>query len=143
MNLINSLLSKGKKKSMREWMIIVVICGLLLLLVFFPTGGTETKDSAAFLGSSSKEGESQSALSDEQRLEELLGQIESVGEVDVMITYENKRNFYETQNEGIAGIVVVCRNDCDSESVLLIHEVIQALFPVSAHKIKVVKGISS
>ena len=96
-----------------------------------------------FLNTVTETGENASSLTDEKRLKELLEKIDKIGSVEVMITYGKESGFYETNQAEIAGIVVICRKECDSESVLLIHEVIQALFPVSAHKIKVVKGISS
>lgn len=144
MNLLSKFVTKGKKNGFRDWMIIAVICGLFLLMLFFPVGDRgEANGDLSLMDLTSTGGADRNEHTDEIRLEELLGKIENVGKVDVMITYEKKAGFYETQSDKIAGIVVVCEKDCNSESVLLIHEVIQALFPVSAHKIKVVKGIAS
>lgn len=143
MKWIDKMLAPGKKKSVRDWMVIAVICGLLLLIVFFPVGKRSEKNENVFLNTVTETGENANSLTDEKRLKELLEKIDKIGSVEVMITYGKESGFYETNQAEIAGIVVICRKECDSESVLLIHEVIQALFPVSAHKIKVVKGISS
>ena len=143
MSLITNLIGKGKKKNLRDWMVIAVICGLLLLLVFFPFEETGKRNDVSFLGIESELTEEKGSLTDETRLEELLGKIDRIGAVDVMITYENEATLYSSKQNEISGIVVVCLEDYSGETELLIHEVIQALFPVSAHKIKVVKGISS
>lgn len=143
MKLLSNLFEKGKKKSFRDWMAIGVICGLILLLVFFPSKGEEKGNDASLLGVETEKAEGNRSLADEVRLEELLGKIDRIGAVDVMITYENEATLYSSKQNEISGIVVVCLEEYSGETELLIHEVIQALFPVSAHKIKVVKGISS
>lgn len=107
-----------------QWLILLLV-GILLVVIAIPT-------------SSDTDTEYKNEMSDwnttetEERLENILGQMQGVGEVHVMITY-----YDETQVEGV---VVVAENGGNAVVVKQITEVIQALFNVDAHKIKVIES---
>lgn len=132
-----------KNRKPKDMMLIMVLGGLILLILFYPMKKGEEPESASFFIAESGNGAAQSGCDEaECRLKRILEQTEGVGEVDVMITRRTEEGFYGTGNPPIEGIVVVCKEGDESETVLLIHDVIQALFSVDSHKIKVVKGVT-
>ncbi len=141
-------LSKGiakicKNKKPKDVMLLMVLGGLILLILFCPMKKSGEKEAVSFFSSETGYGTSQFTEDEtEYRLERILEQMEGIGEVDVMITRGTEGDFYGTDNPPIEGIVVVCEDGNKSEKVLLIHDVIQALFSVDSHKIKVVKGVT-
>lgn len=111
------------KKS--QWLIILLV-GILLVVIAIPTntesdrGTLDTYDETEI-----------SATDMEKRLENLLGQMQGVGEVHAMITYQ--------EDELVEGIVVIADGGGDAVVVRNITEVVQALFAVDSHKIKVIE----
>ena len=67
-----------------------------------------------------------------KRLTNVLNQMQGVGDVQVMITYQ--------EDDSVEGVVVVAEGGDNAVVVRNITEVVQALFDVDAHKIKVIKG---
>lgn len=111
------------KKS--QWLIILLI-GILLVVIAIPTntesdrGTFDTYDETEI-----------SATDMEKRLENLLSQMQGVGEVHAMITYK--------EDESVEGIVVIAEGGGNAVVVRNITEVVQALFAVDSHKIKVIE----
>jgi stage III sporulation protein AG len=68
----------------------------------------------------------------EQRLETILSQIEGCGEVHVMITEDNRKN--------VQGVAISAQGGNQATVVKEISDVVQALFGIEMHKIKVMKG---
>lgn len=117
-NIWNKLL--GNKKN--QWLILLLV-GILLVVIAIPTkSGTEEKGVV-----DSKEW---STSETEQRLENILGQMQGIGEVHVMITYR--------QENEVEGVVVVAEGGEQGVIVQKITEVVRALFDVDSHKIKVI-----
>lgn len=117
-NIWNKLL--GNKKN--QWLILLLV-GILLVVIAIPTkSGTEEKSVGA-----SKEW---STSETEQRLENILSQMQGIGEVHVMITYR--------QENEVEGVVVVAEGGEQGVIVQKITEVVRALFDVDSHKIKVI-----
>ena len=117
-NIWNKLL--GNKKN--QWLILLLV-GILLVVIAIPTkSGTEEKSVGA-----SKEW---STSETEQRLENILSQMQGIGEVHVMITYR--------QENEVEGVVVVAEGGEQGVTVQKITEVVRALFDVDSHKIKVI-----
>ena len=117
-NIWNKLL--GNKKN--QWLILLLV-GILLVVIAIPTkSGTEEKGVV-----DSKEW---STSETEQRLENILGQMQGIGEVHVMITYR--------QENEVEGVVVVAEGGEQGGTVQKITEVVRALFDVDSHKIKVI-----
>ena len=119
-NIWNKLL--GNKKN--QWLILLLV-GILLVVIAIPTkSGTEEKGVV-----DSKEW---STSETEQRLENILSQMQGIGEVHAMITYK--------QDNQVEGVVVVAEGGEQGVTVQKITEVVRALFDVDSHKIKVIKG---
>lgn len=117
-NIWNKLL--GNKKN--QWLILLLV-GILLVVIAIPTkSGTEEKGVV-----DSKEW---STSETEQRLENILSQMQGIGEVHVMITYR--------QENEVEGVVVVAEGGEQGVTVQKITEVVRALFDVDSHKIKVI-----
>lgn len=117
-NIWNKLL--GNKKN--QWLILLLV-GILLVVIAIPTkSGTEEKGVV-----DSKEW---STSETEQRLENILGQMQGIGEVHAMITYR--------QDNQVEGVVVVAEGGEQGVIVQKITEVVRALFDVDSHKIKVI-----
>ena len=104
----------------KQWWI-VLLFGILLIVVVTPTK------------TGVKEVTKESYSTDlEERLEQLLGNMQQVGQVKVMIT---------TKKSGdVEGIVVLAEGANDATVVRNIMDVVQALFYVDAHKIKVIES---
>lgn len=99
-------------------MLIILLVGILLLVIAIPTGdtGVETSDST----------------DTEKRLENILSEMEGVGAVSVMVTVD--------EDDAVEGVAVIAEGGGNAVVVQNITEVVQALFDVDSHKIKVIKG---
>ena len=117
-NIWNKLL--GNKKN--QWLILLLI-GILLVVIAIPTK-SETEEKS--VGASKEWSTSET----EQRLENILSQMQGIGEVHVMITYR--------QENEVEGVVVVAEGGEQGVIVQKITEVVRALFDVDSHKIKVI-----
>ena len=117
-NIWNKLL--GNKKN--QWLILLLV-GILLVVIAIPTK-SETEEKG--IGDSKK----WSSTETEQRLENILSQMQGIGEVHVMITYRDENV--------VEGVVVVAEGGEQGVIVQKITEVVRALFDVDSHKIKVI-----
>lgn len=102
-----------------QWWIVLLI-GILLIVVATPTK-TSTKTTT----------EQTQGTELEERLEGLLESMTNVGKVQVMITSQ--------KNGDVEGVVVLADGAKDAVVVRNITDVVQALFQVDAHKIKVIE----
>ena len=80
----------------------------------------------------SRDGENEYALEEEMRLKSILEQMEGTGNVKVMLTYKNK--------DEVEGVAIIAEGAENAVAVKNITDVVQALFDVDSHKIKVMKG---
>lgn len=110
-----------REKVNKKHFLIILLVGVLLMVVALPTGKGNQADEAM--------GEYTEL---EQRLQRLLEDMEGVGTVNVMITMENR--------DEVGGIAILADGADNAVVVRNITEVVQALFPVDSHKIKVMKG---
>ena len=104
-----------------QWLIVLLI-GLLLVVIAIPTKSTTTI----------VQSEESYALDEELRLKNILEKMEGVGNVSVMITFQ--------KSDEIEGVVVIADGGGNAVIVRNITEVVQALFDVDSHKIKVIKA---
>lgn len=143
----------------KENFLVLLLLGVLLLVAAWPveknsrSAGTGTKssmtDSAlSFLdyGESANMEDTRETyvVSLEHSLEELLSTMEGVGENKVMITLKpSTRNTYYSfaSTMEIEGVVVCAKGAANGKVAKNISEVIQALFGLEAHKIKIAKMI--
>ena len=147
---IKALLEK-KKWTGKDLMIVIVIIGVLIAVLFIPTGerkGNSLMDIETPVGENTSTDTSLEYEEElELRLEEILSQMEGVGEVEVMITLKSSaetrdRSFtYTAQNiyPEVEGVFVVSQGGDNSSVKLAITAAIQALFGIDVHKIKIVK----
>ena len=119
---INILKSLPKKNT---WMILLLI-GILLVVIAIPTK-TESKKSTLDIYNEDNQNETDM----EKRLENLLRQMQGVGEVHTMVTYR--------EDKEVEGIVIIADGGGDAIIVRNITEVVRALFDVDSHKIKVIE----
>ena len=119
---ISFLKSLPKKNT---WMILLLV-GVLLVVIAIPTK-TETKKDTFSIYDDSELNETDM----EKRLENLLRQMQGVGEVHTMITYR--------EDKQVEGIVIIADGGGDAIIVRNITEVVRALFDVDSHKIKVIE----
>lgn len=98
--------------------LILLLVGILLVVIAIPTSENQC--------------ETEYGTEIEIRLENILEKMEGVGEVKVMVTYQD--------NDEVEGIAVIADGGGDSVIVKNITEVVQALFDVESHKIKVIKA---
>ncbi len=102
----------------KNHLVLFLLVGILLIVIAIPTDSGEIQTAAG--------------TSLENRLEKVLGQMSGVGKVSVMITYR--------EDENVEGVAIVAEGGDNAVVVRNITEVVQALFNVDSHKIKVIKG---
>lgn len=73
----------------------------------------------------------------ETRLANTLSRANGIGKVKVMVTLKNESNEETSQ---IEGVVVIAQGADENRVKTEIYEIVQALFGVPLHKIKVLKG---
>lgn len=143
----------------KENFLVLLLLGVLLLVAAWPvekksrSTGTGTKSSMTdsalpFLdyggSTSTEEARETYVVSLEHSLEDLLSTMEGVGENKVMITLKPsaKNTYYSSASTmEIEGVVVCARGAANGKVAKNISEVIQALFGLEAHKIKIAKMI--
>ena len=99
-------------------LMILLLVGILLLVIAIPTGEKQISEV--------------SGTEIEQRLEKILSGMEGVGNVKVMITFQ--------ESDVVEGVAVIAEGGGNAVVVRNITEVIQALFDVDSHKIKVIES---
>ena len=102
----------------KKHLLVILLVGVLLLVIAMPTKNSNEE----FMQSTEIEG----------RLTNVLNQMLGVGEASVMVTYR--------EDDSVEGVVVVAQGGDNAVVVRNITEVVQALFNVDSHKIKVIKG---
>lgn len=108
-----------------KWMLILLV-GILLVVIAIPTKKTTNSSSEAdFITNEERKTDLES------RLESTLAKMQGVGEVHVMITFR--------ENDIPEGIVVIAEGGRNAVVVRNITDVVQALFNVDSHKIKVIE----
>lgn len=108
-----------------KW-ILMLLAGILLVVIAIPT----KKTTGSSLGTDLKTYETEETNL-ESRLESTLAKMQGVGEVHVMITFQEK--------DVPEGIVVIAEGGKNAVVVRNITDVVQALFNVDSHKIKVIE----
>lgn len=143
----------------KENFLVLLLLGVLLLVAAWPveknsrSAGTGTKSSMTdsaltfpdYGESTNMENTRETyVVSLEHSLEELLSSMEGVGDNKVMITLKpSTRNscFSSASTMEIEGVVVCAKGAANGKVAKNISEVIQALFGLEAHKIKIAKMI--
>ncbi len=102
----------------KNHLLIFLLIGILLMVIAIPTGESQIRN------------DENTEL--ERRLEAVLEGMEGVGNVNVMITLQ--------KDDTVEGVAIVAEGGDNAVTVRNITEVVQALFHVDSHKIKVIKG---
>ena len=149
-----SLLKKLRWR--KENFLVILLHGVQLFVTVWPveknsrsagTKNSSTTDSALTFpdyGESTEDTRETYVVSLEHSLEELLSTMEGVGDNKVMITLKpSTRNscFSSASTMEIEGVVVCAKGAANGKVAKNISEVIQALFGLEAHKIKIAKMI--
>ena len=156
-------------KPLEKWMKkenlgVLLLVGLLLLVIALPTRqeneNTITEENTQETDQSLQEQDWQTKM--EERLVEVLEQVQGVGKVEVFLTCEGTQEkvvekdetetVYERDSRGnqtpyvsaeiypqVTGVLVVAQGGDDPVVIQNIQEAVQVLFQVEAHKIKVMK----
>jgi len=149
-----------KKWDKQQWMILLLL-GLILLVMAIPTkkisqtvSQKKTGSKNTMAGSGIYENLYGNSNADaqvltekavlEQQLEQLLQQVEGIGQVKVMLMLENSEDTmtaFSAQNPSVSiqGVLIAAQGGDNSVVVRNIQEAVMALFQVEAHKIKVMK----
>lgn len=105
-------------KVSKKHLLIGLLIGILLIVIAIPTSDTR--------------GQYEYGTEVEKRLETILEGMEGVGNATVMITTANDKT--------VEGIAIVAEGGGSAVIVRNITEVVEALFGVETHKIKVIRG---
>lgn len=130
----------------QQWIVLLLV-GVLLAVIALPvkkegggqTAGTQTAWESAQDSSQMTEKERM-----ERQLEEILSQVEGVGEVRVLLSLKEggDSGFYGTESSlSVQGVLVAAQGVENSVVERNIQQAVMALFPVEAHKIKIMKMI--
>ena len=141
--------NKGSKWLRKENFLILILLGVLVLVIVWPMEKEEYKGQGGVQGSTCFSGRQSTGRDEyvmglEQSLEALLCSMEGVGENKVMITLKTAQdNAYLTTGRRmeVEGVVVCAKGAGNGKVAKNISEVIQALFGIEAHKIKIAKMI--
>ena len=125
------------KDSIRSWLLrmgwkewgVFLLLGILLLVAGLPV-----------TRKNSKTAEDQNA--EKSRLEELLSNVEGVGEVEVIIMTGdegNTENFSISSKNEVTGVLVAAQGAGSAVTVQNIQQAIMALFQIDANKIRIMK----
>ena len=101
-----------ESKLKNKWVLMLLV-GILLVVIAIPTEVNTEND-------------------EEMRLKTILEQMEGTGTVKVMLTYKER--------DVVEGVAIVAEGADNAVVVKNITDVVQALFDVDSHKIKVIKG---
>ena len=107
-----------------QWLVILLV-GVLLIVLSIPTKPKEQDADTTYSVTDKRETDV------EIRLENMLEKMQGVGKADVMITFK--------ENEQVEGVLVIADGAKNAVIVRNITEVVQALFEVDSHKIKVIE----
>lgn len=141
--------NKAGKWLKKENFLVLILLGVLVLVIAWPMEKKEYTEqegaqSSTYFSERQSAGGLEYVAGLEQSLEALLCSMEGVGENKVMITVKTTQdNAYLTTGRmmEIEGVVVCAKGAGNGKVAKNISEVIQALFGIEAHKIKIVKMI--
>lgn len=140
-----------KKLLTKENLFILVLVGVLLFIISVPTKKDEKSGSIGAADSEEYTTWEDYGTDCERELTDLLSKVKGVGAVKVMITlkgseekvYSGNGSFGDsyvtkTLEPEVAGVVVVAKGGGQGRIDRTITEIVQALFGLEAHKVKVV-----
>ena len=122
----------------RQHWLVILLLGLLLMVIAFPISKTETEtENQNFSTTTGENMETKTDL--EMKLEDLLKNVEGVGNVKVMLMTESGQGLYGSGGNEVTGVLIVAEGADNSVTVRKIQEAVMALFQIDAHKIRIMK----
>ena len=133
---ISEFLQKGMTK--QQW-IVILLLGLLLSVIALPVSKKSSTPKQTILMDNSTQSTDEIQSSLERRLQNILENVEGVGEVKVMLMTEEQQGIYRSGETEVRGVLVAAEGASDPVVVQKIQQAVMALFQIEAHKIKIMK----
>lgn len=133
---ISEFLQKGMTK--QQW-IVILLLGLLLSVIALPVSKKSSTPKQTILMDNSTQSTDEIQSSLERRLQNILENVEGVGEVKVMLMTEEQQEIYRSGETEVRGVLIAAEGASDPVVVQKIQQAVMALFQIEAHKIKIMK----
>ena len=133
---ISEFLQKGMTK--QQW-IVILLLGLLLSVIALPVSKKSSTPKQTILMDNSTQSTDEIQSSLERRLQNILENVEGVGEVKVMLMTEEQQGIYRSGETEVRGVLIAAEGASDPVVVQKIQQSVMALFQIEAHKIKIMK----
>ena len=133
---ISEFLQKGMTK--QQW-IVILLLGLLLSVIALPVSKKSSTPKQTILMDNSTQSTDEIQSSLERRLQNILENVEGVGEVKVMLMTEEQQGIYRSGETEVRGVLIAAEGASDPVVVQKIQQAVMALFQIKAHKIKIMK----
>lgn len=133
---ISEFLQKGMTK--QQW-IVILLLGLLLSVIALPVSKKSSIPKQTILMDNSTQSTDEIQSSLERRLQNILENVEGVGEVKVMLMTEEQQGIYRSGETEVRGVLIAAEGASDPVVVQKIQQAVMALFQIEAHKIKIMK----
>ena len=133
---ISEFLQKGVTK--QQW-IVILLLGLLLSVIALPVSKKSSTPKQTILMDNSTQSTDEIQSSLECRLQNILENVEGVGEVKVMLMTEEQQGIYRSGETEVRGVLIAAEGASDPVVVQKIQQAVMALFQIEAHKIKIMK----
>lgn len=133
---ISGFLQKGMTK--QQW-IVILLLGLLLSVIALPVSKKSSTSQQKILVDDSTQSTEEIQSSLELRLQNILENVEGVGEVKVMLMTEEQQGIYHSGETEVRGVLIAAEGASDPVVVQKIQQAVMALFQIEAHKIKIMK----
>ena len=133
---ISEFLQKGMTK--QQW-IVILLLGLLLSVIALPVSKKSSTPKQTILMDNSTQSTDEIQSSLERRLQNILENVEGVGEVKVMLMTEEQQGIYRSGETEVRGVLIAAEGASDPVVVQKIQQAVMALFQIEAHKIKKMK----
>ena len=133
---ISEFLQKGMTK--QQW-IVILLLGLLLSVITLPVSKKSSTPKQTILMDNSTQSTDEIQSSLERRLQNILENVEGVGEVKVMLMTEEQQGIYRSGETEVRGVLIAAEGASDPVVVQKIQQAVMALFQIEAHKIKIMK----
>lgn len=133
---ISEFLQKGMTK--QQW-IVILLLGLLLSVIALPVSKKSSTPKQTILMDNSTQSTDEIQSSLERRLQNILENVEGVGEVKVMLMTGEQQGIYRSGETEVRGVLIAAEGASDPVVVQKIQQAVMALFQIEAHKIKIMK----
>lgn len=116
----------------------MLLLGLLLTVAAMPVS-SKNKGTLSIQKGADSSGDEITHSELEEKLADLLANVEGVGQVKVILMTGGEKNLYSQESEQITGVLIAAEGADDPVTVQNIQQAVMALFQVDAHKIRIMK----